>query len=185
MKTAYKIRTAFIFLFFCALYFLILCNLYAIQIKQRAFFSNLGKQQYNVTIKSTPERALIFDRNGQPLALNKHSLSAFILPKKIEHIERVEQFLKKHFPQALERLYSHPDAHFLYIKRKLTPEQQQLLEQTNIPDIKLLKEPNRFYPYESLGHVVGITDIDNNGQCGIELLYNESLAGIPTTYVLE
>jgi cell division protein FtsI/penicillin-binding protein 2 len=185
MKEAYKLRTSIIFLLFCLGYFLILFNLYSIQIKQRSFFGNLAKQQYNVTITNTPERALIYDRHQIPLALNKHSLSAFIMPKKVEHLEQLEQFLKKQFPQAWQRWCNHPDAHFLYVKRKLSPEQLALLEEKNIPDIKLLKEPNRFYPIEPAGPIVGITDIDNVGQFGIEMLFNQQLAGIPTTYTLE
>lgn len=185
MKAAYKLRTGIIFLLFCFGYFLILFNLYSIQIKQKSFFCNLAKQQYNVTITNTPERALIYDRRKQPLALNKHSLSAFIMPKKVEHVEQLEQFLKKQFPQAWQRWVNHPDAHFLYVKRKLTPEQITLLEEKNLADIKLLKEPNRFYPIEPAGPLVGITDIDNVGQFGIEMLFNQQLAGIPTTYCLE
>ncbi len=185
MKATYKLRTGVIFFLFCFGYLLILFNLYSIQIKQKSFFCNLAKQQYNVTITSTPERALIYDRHNQPLALNKHSLSAFIMPKKIEHVEQLEQFLKKQFPQAWQRWVNHPDAHFLYVKRKLTPEQLALLEEKNLADIKLLKEPNRFYPIEPAGPLVGITDIDNVGQFGIEMLFNQQLAGIPTTYCLE
>ncbi|MEX0940160.1 MAG: penicillin-binding protein 2 [Candidatus Babeliales bacterium] len=185
MNQAYKLRAGFIFLFFCSLYLIILCNLYAIQIRQRSFYINLAKQQYNVSITSAPERALIYDRNGQPLALNKMSLSAFILPKKIEHIEQLEPFLKKHFPKALQRLYKNKDAHFLYIKRKLTPEQLALIEQQNITDIKILKEPNRFYPVESSGPIVGITDVDNKGLFGIELLCNNQLGGQPSIHTLE
>lgn len=185
MNTSYKIRASFIFLFFCSLYTLILLNLYSIAIKQRNFFSNLGKQQYMISIKSTPERALIYDRNGSPLAINKPMLSAFILPKNLDSPKMAERFLKKHFPLALNRLYHHADMHFLYVKRKLSPDQITLIERNNIPDIKLLKEPGRFYPIESSGHLVGITNIDNNGLFGIEGIYDKQLAGEPTTFSLE
>ncbi len=185
MNTPHKIRASFVFLFFCSLYIIILCNLYSIQIRQRNFFTNLGKQQYNISIKRTPERALIYDRTGQPLVINKSALSAFILPKKIESIEALEQFLKKQFPQALERLYKHQDDHFMFVKRRLTDEQLKLIQQKNITDIHLLKEPSRFYPIESAGHIVGITDVDNVGLFGAELMFNTHLAGKPTTVSLE
>jgi cell division protein FtsI/penicillin-binding protein 2 len=185
MNTAHKIRASFVFLFFCSLYAIILINLYSIQIRQRNFFKNLGKQQYNISIKCTPERALIYDRNSQPLAMNKMAFSAFILPKKIESIEAVEQFLKKYFPQALERWYQHQHDHFMFVKRRLTDAQIQLIKESNIADIKLLKEPSRFYPVESAGHIVGITDVDNIGLFGTELLFNRQLAGKPTMVSLE
>ncbi len=185
MNIAYKIRSSFIFLFFCSLYIIILFNLYSIAIKQRNFFTNLAKQQYMITVTSAPERALIYDRNGCPLVINKPMLSAFILPKALESIETLEPFLKKYFPKALERLYQHPEARFLYVKRKLSPEYLELLEQQAITDIKLLKEPGRFYPVESAGPIVGITDVDNVGLFGIELIYHKQLGGSPTTFNLE
>lgn len=160
-------------------------NLYSIQIKQRTYFMQLGKQQYNVSTKSYPPRALIYDRNGHPLALNKKSLSAFIMPRKIQKIEQLEPFLKQQFPHALERLYAHPDAHFLYIKRAITPQQKELIEQNNIQDIKFLQEPNRTYPVQSLGSVVGITDVDNKGLFGIERIFDEQLTGIAASHTLE
>jgi cell division protein FtsI (penicillin-binding protein 3) len=162
-----------------------MCSLYIIQIKQRDFFTTLAKQQYQITQTQFPERGLILDRTGKELTLNKDSLSAFIVPTNIINIEALEQFLKKNFPSALERLYQHPDSHFLYIKRKLTPEQQKLIEQSSICDIKFLKEPSRLYPYESLSHIIGITDIDNKGLSGIEMMYNDHLAGMPSTMSLE
>ena len=187
MNIAYKIRAGFIFLFFCSLYMLILLNLYSIAIKQRNFFSTLGKQQYMISIKSTPERALIYDRCGSPLVINKPMLSAFILPKNLESTETVERFLKKYFPKALKRLYQHADSdtYFLYIKRKLNPDQLALLKKNNIPDIKLLKEPGRFYPLENDGHLIGITNIDNIGLFGIEGIYDKQLSGLPATFSLE
>lgn len=73
----------------------------------------------------------------------------------------------------------------MYIKRKLSEEEQELLLQHNIPDIKLLNEPSRFYPIPSASSLIGLTDIDNNGLFGIELQYNNLLKGKPATYWLE
>ncbi len=185
MNSSYKFRAGLVFFFFCSLYVIIACNLYLIQIKQRDFFSSLAQQQYTLTLTTHPPRALILDRNGNPLAMNKESLSAFIEPKKIEQVAPLERFLKKHFPGALERWYAHRDAAFLFIKRKLTPEQQELIEQSGLTDIKVMKEPHRWYPIQASGHVVGITDIDNVGLFGIEALYNDQLAGTPSTFTLQ
>lgn len=185
MNSSYKFRAGLVFLFFCSLYVIIACNLYLIQIKQRDFFSSLAQQQYTLTLTTHPPRALILDRNGNPLAMNKESLSAFIEPKKIEQVAQLERFLKKHFPNALERWYAHRDSAFLFIKRKLTPQQAELIEKSGLTDIKVMKEPHRWYPIQATGHVVGITDIDNCGLFGIEALYNNQLAGTPSTYTLQ
>ena len=135
---------------------------------------------------STPPRALIFDRTGiQPLALNKESTSAFIIPSKLENPSTLTTFLNHHFKQAAERLKKNPDHHFLYIKRRLSPKEIELIEKSGLTDIKLLKEPSRFYPIQSVGPLVGVTDIDNQGLFGIELMCNSTLAGKPSTYLLE
>jgi len=182
----YKIRAAIIFLLFCFLYACILFNLYLIQIKNHAFYANLGQKQYHVTITQAPERAPIYDRTGTHyLALNKESVSAFILPKSLESPQTLEPFLHKHFPQAAARLATHNNNYFMYVKRRLTDEQINLIKQGSITDIKLLNEPSRFYPVESAAQVLGITDIDNNGAFGIELQFNNMLAGTPSTFTLE
>lgn len=185
INTSYKIRTIVVFLFFCSMYVIVVATLYRIQIKKRDFYIQLAQQQYEVTIKQHSPRGILYDINTNLLAINNDTLSAFILPNNLEKVEQLEPFLKKYFPQSLHRLQINPSGQFMYIKRKLTSQDLQLLQESNIVDIKLLKEPSRFYPIKSVGQIVGITDIDNNGLFGIELLYNKELAGSPATYCLE
>src|SRR5579859_423497 len=145
MTTNYKIRTTFIFLLFCSFYFIVLFNLYSIQIKQHSFFTDLAQKQYNVSITTMPPRAEIYDRHMHPLALNQDNLSAFILPKEIKNRPQLKSFIKQYFPQALKRI-DRQDTYFVYIKRKLTDDEVNQIEQSHIEDIHLLKEPNRYYP---------------------------------------
>ncbi|HSW75664.1 MAG TPA: penicillin-binding protein 2 [Candidatus Saccharimonadales bacterium] len=174
-----------VILVFFLLYGMIILNLYFIQIQQTSFFKNLGDKQYNITLQTLPQRAYIYDRNNNPVAINKDSIAAFILPKALTKHDELFSFLEKHFPQAVQRFPSYRTKNFMFIKRNLTPEEIELIEKTNHPDIHLLNESSRFYPYESLGTVIGITDIDNNGLFGLESQYNKELAGTPTTYNLK
>lgn len=181
-----KTRSTLVFLFFCFLYGCIILNLFFIQIKYHTFYKNLGQKQYNITVTQAPPRANIYDRSGTiSFALNKDSISAFILPKNLESPETLRPFLARHFPSALERLKSHKNAHFMYVKRRLTEEEIALIQDHTIPDIKFLNEPSRFYPFNSAGQIIGTTDIDNSGLFGIEMQYNSLLAGTPSTYTLE
>ncbi|HRN78599.1 MAG TPA: penicillin-binding protein 2 [Candidatus Dependentiae bacterium] len=182
----YKIRSSIIFLFFCILYTMIIFNLYLIQIRHANFYIQLGNQQYLVTISKLPPRAPIYDRTGtHPLAINQDCVSAFILPAKLESPNMLKPFLQEHFPETYTQLEQHPHKQFMYIKRKLTPDQQKLLADHAIPDIRLLNEPHRFYPLDAAASLVGITDIDNNGLMGIEYICNKTLAGTPDTFCLE
>lgn len=179
------IRSFFIFLILVCLYGIIVANLYIIQVQQQSFFSNLGQKQYNISTTTLPERALIFDRNGTPVALNKDSFAAFILPKQITDRAPIEKFLTQHFPAAAQRLATSWDKNFFFISRKLNSEQETLITQANISDIHILQEPSRFYPYACMSTILGITDIDNHGIMGIEQQYDEVLQGTATTHILK
>jgi cell division protein FtsI/penicillin-binding protein 2 len=164
----------------------IIINLSRIQIWQHEFFTNLGDKQYSMTITKNPPRAAIYDRTKTRfLALNKDSISAFIVPNNLKDADGVKRFLKKHFPDAAERLAQSHDSKFMYVKRKLSDEQIALIAKSNLPDIQLLHEPTRFYPLDAAAQIIGITDIDNHGLAGIELQFNAQLAGTPTTLTLE
>lgn len=185
MKRSYKARSIFILFIFSLLYLVILFNLYLIQIRQNAFFSYLGQKQYNVTISRYAARAEIFDRNGQPLALNKDCLSAFILPNQLAEPKKLKTFLQKQFPHAHKQLKKDSGRKFMFVQRKLTPEQIKLIEQSDLKDLKLLRERGRFYPVASAAPVVGATNIDNKGLFGIEYQFNKQLGGTPAIYSLE
>lgn len=185
MDSTHKVRTTLVFFIFCGLFCIGVINLYTLQIRQHTFFTDLGHQQYYVTQTSYPPRASIFDRNNMPLALNKETLSAFMLPRMVKEKTSLKRFLKKHFPEAHERLIKKPNAQFAYIKRKISAKEKKLIEQNGITDIHFLNEPSRFYPIEAAGILTGITNIDNKGLFGIELQQNELLTGNPTTTVLE
>src|SRR5581483_2108641 len=134
LSKQYKVRITIVFLIFSLLYCAILFNLYLIQIKNHDFYAHLGEKQYIVTVTQTPPRAPIYDRFGNFLALNKDSISAFILPKSLEEPEKLKTFLATHFPQALDRLDQHTDSYFMYVKRRLSEEQIALIQENNIKD---------------------------------------------------
>lgn len=183
-KTA-KLRTACIFFLFCSLFCITTIHLYGLQIRQHTFFTDLAQKQYLLTLTTYPPRALIFDRNGIPLALNKESVSAFIMPHKLKNKPALIDFLQIHYPTAVTRLEEKKQSYFMYIKRRLTKEEQQCIKDNNIEDIQFLTEPSRFYPNDAAAPVVGITNIDNEGIFGVELMFNTQLAGLPTTTILE
>ncbi|MCL4229756.1 penicillin-binding protein 2 [Candidatus Dependentiae bacterium] len=184
MPSISKNRSLIVFAGFIFVYLLIVLNLYFIQIVHGTFYQDLKNRQYFITVTTMPARAPIFDRTGASLALNKESLAAFILPRELESPETLLPFLQHHFPKAYERFEQYKNHHFMYIQRRLSPEQQAAIELANIKDIKFLQEPSRYYPMPSLGQLIGITDIDNKGLFGLEMLFNEQLAGEPTTVTL-
>lgn len=161
-------------------YLTLLVNLCLVQIANTSIFTTLGCQQYVTTVIEQPPRANIIDRNGTLLATNVQTLSAFIIPSKITDYPKVEQFLAMYFPHALMLLRQKRHPHFLFIKRRLSQDQQKLIEESGIKDICLLQEEGRFYPVAAAATIIGATDVDNKGLCGIELQAQAILEGRAT-----
>lgn len=179
------IRSIIIVLLFFVFYIGIAINLYFIQIRQAPFFKNLADKQYHVMIQTYPPRGYILDRHDNPIAINTDSIATFILPRELTNKEQTLNFLQQYFPQAHQRFESYKHKSFMFIKRNMSTEEIDLMQNAQIPDIHFLKESSRFYPYPSLATIIGITDIDNNGLFGIEQLCNAQLQGTPTTYSLK
>src|SRR5207245_151838 len=93
-KRIFIVRALFV------IFFLMLATrLIFIQIVYYKFYQQYGDQQYKVTIKETPPRALIYDRAGRILALNQPRLALFITPKSLKDPQAVITFIKKNFPE--------------------------------------------------------------------------------------
>ncbi len=184
MKKPHNSRITIIFLIFLFLYGILILNLYVIQIKNNIFFNNLAKQQYQISITTKATRAEILDRKNKPLAINNEMLSAFIIPRQITDKEKVKKFLAENFPATLTRYEKNISSNFMFIKRKLSKEEIDSIKNSDISDIKLLKEPNRFYINPTLGPVIGATNIDNQGIAGLEYMHNSQLLGTESTHLL-
>jgi len=168
------------------LFFMIIgLNLFRIQYVQSTFFTKLAEDQYSMCLKLAPPRGELFDRHGTLLAINKECESAFITPCNIKDKKNLKRFLKKHFPSAHERLTTHEKSRFMFIKRKLNIEEKKIIADAHLEDIYFLQEAARAYPHSCSTLITGTTNIDNNGLFGIELSYNNYLAGEPTYYSLE
>jgi cell division protein FtsI (penicillin-binding protein 3) len=187
MHTTYHKQGRFflVIAIFIILYGVVIGNLYVLQITQSSFFKDLGEKQYNITMQTLPQRALIYDRNNSLIAINKDSMAAFILPKTLMAKETTLKFLQSNFANAYERFEQNQNKNFMFVKRNLSEKEIALINKSDLVDVHLLKESSRFYPYECLGSILGVTDIDNQGQFGLESQYNKRLQGTPTTYQLK
>jgi cell division protein FtsI (penicillin-binding protein 3) len=79
-----------------------------------------------------------------------------------------------------ERLEDRKGREFLYLKRQISPAAAQRVIDLGIPGVNQQREYKRFYPSgEVMAHVLGFTDIDDHGQEGLELAFNDWLSGKP------
>ncbi len=126
-------------------------------------------------------RAEIFDRNGVLLATTLDTVSVFADPTKVLNVKEAVRKLKTvlqdlNDASLTEKLSA--QRNFVWLKRHLTPKQQQRINALGIPGIFFRKEEKRFYPMGALvSHMIGYTDIDNQGIAGVEKYFDDQLSG--------
>jgi cell division protein FtsI (penicillin-binding protein 3) len=140
-----------------------------------------NEQTEQVEIKSsepTFQRGDIVDRNGELLATSLMTASVFANPKELKDKEDVAKRLTKALGGEektwLSRLQN--DKSFVWLKRNLSPREQQAVNSLGIPGLYFLPEERRVYPYGNLlSHAVGYVGVDNKGLAGIEKQFDTRL----------
>jgi cell division protein FtsI (penicillin-binding protein 3) len=134
----------------------------------------------------TASRPDIIDRNGEVLATDIKTASLFAEPRRIVDADEVIEKLSTVLPdidveQTYHKLKS--GAGFVWIRRQLTPKQQNDIHQLGLPGIGFRTEKRRFYPAGSTAaHIVGLTNIDNKGISGMEkYIDDQGLAVLQST----
>ena len=129
-------------------------------------------------------RGVIFDRNGNELALSVPSTTVYADPRDITDVPAVARALSvalAHTPEQEARLLaalSAPGSKFSYIARGLTKENAQTLLGLGLPGVYSYKEPSRQVEGGVAGAVIGRTDPDGLGTSGLEKQFNTILTGV-------
>lgn len=133
-------------------------------------------------------RANILDRNGKLLATNLKTFSLYANPNLIQNprstAEKIVAILPDLRIETVERQLGEKRS-FVWIKRRLTPEQKYELNKLGNPALDFKTEEKRFYPAGRVtGHVVGFTNIDNQGRGGFERKFDRELTTTSTPFSL-
>ncbi|AWY41111.1 penicillin-binding protein 2 [Pseudomonas putida] len=155
-----------------------------LQVVDRDFLKGQGDARSVRHIPIPAHRGLITDRNGEPLAVSTPVTTLWANAKEMQLAKEKWPALAAALgqdPKALaERLEAQANKEFIYLVRGLTPEQGQAVLDLKVPGVYGIEEFRRFYPAgEVTAHMVGFTDIDDHGREGVELAYDEWLAGVP------
>ncbi|CAI8771998.1 Cell division protein FtsI/penicillin-binding protein 2 [Pseudomonas koreensis] len=155
-----------------------------LQVVDRDFLKGQGDARSLRHIPIPAHRGLITDRNGEPLAVSTPVTTLWANAKEMQTAKEKWPALAAALgqdPKALaERLEAQANKEFIYLVRGLTPEQGQTVLDLKVPGVYGIEEFRRFYPAgEVTAHMVGFTDIDDHGREGVELAYDEWLAGVP------
>jgi cell division protein FtsI (penicillin-binding protein 3) len=153
---------------------------------KRDFLNQQADARHIKTEKMASNRGSIYDRRGTPLAVSTPVDSVVINPKQFLNstgnrgkIILIANILELKTKEASRRIEDRSSKSFMYLKRHISPNQSIKIKQLGkITGLWLEKEYKRFYPAgEVTGHLVGFTNIDDQGQEGMEYMLEEFLLG--------
>ena len=127
-------------------------------------------------------RGMIYDRNGEPLAVSTPVFAVTTNPRlakfKELELQQIADALGLSKEAVRKKVEDNKDKGFLYLKRRLSWVKSNALKQLDISHLTLEPEYQRYYPAgEIASHVVGITDVDGKGIEGLESNFETSLRG--------
>ena len=134
------------------------------------YLARAGRQQQHI-VAISPQRADIFDRNLQELAMSTSVDSCFAIPTEIEDNDRAARLLGPLVGSPPDEIATRLSSSrsFVWIARKLPPATVARIRKLNLRGIYFQKENQRFYPKRDLAAaVLGYVDIDEKGIGGIE-----------------
>jgi len=153
---------------------------------QKKFLQAQGDARALRVVTAPPFRGMITDRNGSPLAISTLVYSLWLNPDEFKIDTAVLQALsddlslQSAYLASLLKTAENKDSQFVYLQRGLSPQIADKIKQLKIPGLYMQEEYKRFYPEgEVAAHVIGFTNIDDQGSEGLELLYNQWLSGEP------
>jgi cell division protein FtsI (penicillin-binding protein 3) len=152
-----------------------------IQIFGNAFFQKQGEVRFGRTLELPANRGRILDRNGLILASSVPAPSIWAIPEDVDasRAQLAELARLLGMPLAdLKKKLADEDKTFVWIKRQVDDGVAKKIQALGIKGIYQRKEYKRQYPEgETIAHVVGFTNVEDHGQEGIELAFNNDLAG--------
>lgn len=177
------------YLLICLLILIVLgliARMLDLSVFKQHFLQSQGDARVLRTITTPAFRGMITDREGYPLAISTSVYSIWMNPEEfapspveIKSLSHVLA-LKSSTMQSLLKRYEDSDHEFVYLKRDVSPDVANKIKSLAIPGVYLQQSFKRYYPeVEVMAHVVGFTNVDDRGQEGIELAYNDWLTGKP------
>ncbi len=154
-----------------------------LQVLDQQFLAEQGDMRYARIAKMPAHRGSVLDRFGEPLAVSSPVDTVWVNPPELaqatDDIPRLARALHRDPQWLAQRVTSNLDRQFLYVARHMDPADAQKIKALGIPGVYLLREYRRYFPNgEVTGHLLGFTNLDEAGQEGLELEYDQSLAGM-------
>ncbi len=147
------------------------------------FLQARGEARFTRVIEIPASRGVITDRDGEPLAISTPVESVWASREDVRMTDAQAAALAKLLETdvtGIRKRLAESTRDFVFLKRQLPPDQAARVLQLKIPGVLLQREYRRYYPAgEVAAHLIGFNNVEDDGQEGIELAYQEWLAGKP------
>lgn len=170
---------------------LVFCGLIArtayIQVISPDELKKQGNLRTHRQLSDTVLRGMITDRNGLELAISVPVSTVWADPKQVVESQGLAKdrewraladILDIDANKIKQRIKANPTGRFVYLARQVSPAMADYVRHLNLKGVYLRPESKRYYPAAEINaHIVGITNIDDQGIDGIEKLYDDALTG--------
>lgn len=166
----------------------VLIRLVTLQVLQAAELTVKADRQHQKSVSFEGARGTIYDRHGKVLAMNMDVPSVFGVPSSLGNPGQTARHLSPilHVRAGELEKKLRQEKHFVWLARKLEPEQGRRLERLTLDGVGVVMEGRRFYPKGPLlSHVLGFAGMDDRGLEGVELKYEAFLRGEKRVVVLQ
>ncbi len=182
--TTYPARRWMLIFIFIITALLLVWRAVYLQVQNKDFLRNHGDARSLRVVTIPAHRGVITDRNNESLAISTPVDSIWANPKRalknMDSLGELAQFLKLDSDSLIQTLQERSNREFVYLKRHISPDQALAISALDVDGINLQREYKRYYPAGDVAaHLIGFTDIDDSGQEGIELAYDQWLKGVP------
>ncbi|MGI8561352.1 MAG: peptidoglycan D,D-transpeptidase FtsI family protein [Luteimonas sp.] len=155
-----------------------------LQLVDNAYYQQKADSRFLREIPIPISRGMITDRNGEPLAVSSPVDTVWGNPQELlkapDRLPQLAAALGVPVEHLTRKLTQRADKEFVYLKRRINPAEAERILAHRIPGVFTQREFRRFYPQgEALAHVLGFTNIDDLGQEGVELAFDDWLRGKP------
>jgi cell division protein FtsI (penicillin-binding protein 3) len=176
----YRRRVDAVFFFFIVFLIFCIARLIFIQFFRSHYLAGIASKQHNLFVELEPRRGTIYDVNLKPFAVNIAADSLYASPPEIKDkqavIQKLIPILNTNHSYLKDRLYRRKS--FIWLARKLSPQQAEAIKKLNIKGLGFIKESKRCYPNSYLAsQIIGFAGLDNTGLEGLELTCDKYLKG--------
>ncbi len=163
---------------------LLVGRLVQLHLFEREFLKHQGDVR-TLRVEPIPaHRGMITDRHGEPLAISSPVATLWANPSQLPQDGPLLNALAKALDESPSRFFSRLNRYagreFMYLKRQVTPDVAEAVMALKISGVYAQDEYKRYYPAgEVAAHLVGFTNVDEQGQEGLELSWEHWLKATP------